>query len=110
MRQVKVYFKREAAGLLTQHDDGSFTFHYDKLWLENPNKLAISLTMSKTQAVYKSEHLFPFFYNMLPEGTNKETVCRLMRIDKNDYFGLLMHTAQYDTIGAVTIQKINSTE
>lgn len=110
MRKAKVYYKKEQAGVIVQHDDGSFTFHYDDLWLENPNKPAISLAMPKTQAVYKSEHLFSFFYNMLPEGTNKETVCRLMRIDKNDYFGLLMHTAQHDTIGAITIEKITIKE
>jgi serine/threonine-protein kinase HipA len=70
------------------------------------SKPAISLTLAKTTQEYHSDFLFPFFYNMLPEGTNKQVVCRLLRIDENDYFGLLLSTAKYDTIGAVTVMKI----
>jgi len=43
---------------------------------------------------------------MLPEGSNKQVVCHLNRIDRNDYFGLLLTVAKSDTIGAVTIIKI----
>jgi serine/threonine-protein kinase HipA len=43
---------------------------------------------------------------MLPEGTNKQVVCQLNRIDQKDYFGLLLNTAKYDTIGAVTVIKM----
>jgi serine/threonine-protein kinase HipA len=47
-----------------------------------------------------------FFYNMLPEGVNKQVVCQLMRIDPDDYFGLLLITARHDSIGAVTVQEL----
>jgi serine/threonine-protein kinase HipA len=56
--------------------------------------------------MYHSKHLFPFFYNMLPEGSNKQVVCRFWRIDEDDYFGLLLTTAKNDTIGAVTVSTI----
>ena len=49
--------------------------------------------------------LFPFFYNMLPEGSNKQAVCKHNRIDSDDYFGLLMITAATDSIGAVRVIK-----
>lgn len=106
MRKAKILFKGEEAGILTQHDDGSFTYRYHDQWLVDPGRPSISLTLPKTEQEYHSKHLFPFFYNMLPEGTNKQVVCRHMRIDKNDYFGLLLTTARYDTIGAVTVEKI----
>ncbi len=106
MRQAKIFFKEEEAGLLTQHDDGSFTYRYRDQWISNPEKPPISLTLPKTDQEYCSEHLFPFFFNMLPEGTNKQVVCRHMRIDKDDHFGLLLTTARHDTIGAVTVKKI----
>jgi len=106
MRQAETYFKGEKAGLLTQYDDGSFTFRYHDQWMLDNSKPQISLTLPKTQQEYHSEHLFPFFYNMLPEGTNKQVVCRQMHIDKNDFLGLLLTTALYDTIGAVTVKKI----
>jgi serine/threonine-protein kinase HipA len=43
---------------------------------------------------------------MLPEGTNKQMACAFHRIDAEDYFGLLMNTANIDSIGAVRIIKI----
>jgi HipA-like protein len=106
MRKSKVFYKGDEAGLLTQYDNGTFTFRYHDSWMADNGKPAISLTLPKTTQEYSSDFLFPFFYNMLPEGTNKQVVCRLLRIDENDYFGLLLSTAKYDTIGAVTIVKI----
>ncbi|TVP43340.1 MAG: phosphatidylinositol kinase [Mongoliibacter sp.] len=106
MRKAKVLFKNEEAGILTQHDDGSFSFHYHEAWLANTSKQSISLTLPKSEKVFHSKFLFPFFYNMLPEGSNKQVVCRLNRIDRKDHFGLLMFTAKNDSIGAVTVRKI----
>jgi len=106
MRQAEIYFKDEEAGLLTQLDDGSFTFRYHDQWMSDNRKPPISLTLPKNKQKYYSDYLFPFFYNMLPEGTNKQVVCKHMRIDKDDYFSLLLSTARYDTIGAVTVKKI----
>jgi serine/threonine-protein kinase HipA len=105
MRQATVWYKEEEAGLLTQHDNGSFTFRYHDAWMANSSKPGISLTLPKTQQEYKSTYLFPFFFNMLPEGSNKQVVCTHMRIDKEDYFGLLITTAKYDSIGAVRVIK-----
>lgn len=108
MRQAKVIYKGEEAGLLTQLDNGSFVFRYDNTWFNTSYKPAISLTFPKDKQEYRADYLFPFFYNMLPEGTNKEVVCYAMRIDKTDYFGLLLNTAVHDTIGAVRVIKINT--
>ncbi len=43
---------------------------------------------------------------MLSEGANKAMQCRTLKIDENDAFGLLLATAKYDTIGAITINEI----
>ena len=106
MREAKVLFKDQEVGVITQHDDGSFTFCYHDAWLADKNKPNISLTLPKIEQPFHSKFLFPFFYNMLPEGSNKQVVCKLNRIDKEDYFGLLMTTAKVDSIGAVRIIKI----
>lgn len=108
MRSAFVLYKNEEAGTLSQLNDGSFEFSYKESWLSNPNKSAISLTLPKNATSYKSKHLFPFFFNMLPEGSNKQKICFLLRIDESDHFGLLLNTAQTDTIGAVRIQKIET--
>jgi serine/threonine-protein kinase HipA len=105
MRKADVMFKGEKAGVLEQHDDGSFTFSYLESWVDDGGRPPISLTLPKTNEPYHSDYLFPFFFNMLPEGSNKQVVCRLNKIDKKDYFGLLLTIAKFDTIGAVNVVK-----
>lgn len=106
MRTAKILYKNVEAGMLIQHDNGSFTFKYNDSWLCDKTKPSISLTLPKSQPEFHSDFLFPFFYNMLPEGSNKQVVCKLNRLDLNDYFGLLLTTAMHDTIGAVKVIKI----
>lgn len=106
MRQAKVVYKGEIAGIIKQFDNGSFEFAYSERWLVATDKPSISLTLPKSKATFQSDHLFAFFYNLLPEGTNKETICFELGIEPDDYFGLLLNTAQYDTIGAVRIEKM----
>jgi HipA-like protein len=107
MRRAKVLYKNEHAGTLSQLDDGSFEFAYLDVWVLNPAKPAVSLTLPKTMEPYRSSYLFPFFFNMLPEGSNKQTVCYHLRIDQDDDFGILMATSKTDTIGAVSVVKEN---
>jgi serine/threonine-protein kinase HipA len=106
MRKAKILYKDQEAGMLIQHDNDSFTFKYNNSWIHNTNLPAISLTLPKSQQEYHSDFLFPFFYNMLPEGSNKQIVCKLNRLDLNDYFGLLITTAKNDNIGAIKVVKI----
>lgn len=106
MRQAEILYKDLEAGVLIQHDDGSFTFKYYYSWMKDETKPSISLTLPKIQQEYHSKNLFPFFYNMLPEGSNKQIVCKLNRIDLSDYFGLLVTTAKNDNIGAIRVVKI----
>lgn len=108
MRQAKILFKDEEAGLLTQHDDGTFTFRYHDSWLHDTNKPGISQSFPRKVQEYHASYLFPFFFNMLPEGSNKRMVCKHHRIDEDDYFGLLMITAKFDNIGAVRVIKIEN--
>jgi HipA-like protein len=108
MRKARILFKDEEAGILTQNDDGSFTFSYHDSWLKNSNNPGISLNLPKSEQEHHSEFLFPFFYNMLPEGSNKQVVCKHYRIDQDDYFGLLMTSAKNDSIGAVRVVKIEN--
>ncbi len=105
MRQARILYKNKEAGLLIQHNDASFTFRYNDAWMSDVTKPNISLTLPKRQQEYHSKTLFSFFYNMLPEGSNKEVVCKYNRIDMDDYFGLLLTTAKNDNIGAIKVIK-----
>ncbi|SFI99602.1 HipA N-terminal domain-containing protein [Olleya namhaensis] len=108
MRQAEVLYKNNLAGLLTQLDNGSFVFRYHDTWFNDSSKPSISLTLPKNKQQYESDFLFPFFYNMLPEGSNKQLVCFEFRIDASDNFGLLLTTAKFDTIGAIKIKKVET--
>lgn len=59
-------------------------------------------------AVYRdrSAYLFPFFSNMLSEGRNRIVQSRMLHIDENDHFGILLATAQTDVAGAVTVKPL----
>lgn len=108
MRQAKILYKDLEAGILIQHDDGTFTFRYNDSWISDSKNPGISLSLPKNNQEYQSKHLFPFFYNMLPEGSNKQVVCKLNQIDPDDSFGLLMTTAKDDNIGAIRVVKIEN--
>lgn len=106
MRKANVYRNGKLIGKLTQFSIKDYEFRYDDNWFSNKDLPAISLTMPKRQQVYKSEYLFPFFFNMLSEGVNRQLQLRYLKIDEIDYFGLLLATSQTDTIGAITVSEI----
>ncbi|MCK5170970.1 MAG: HipA N-terminal domain-containing protein [Bacteroidales bacterium] len=106
MRKAKVHRNGELAGELIQENIKSYIFRYSDSYYSNDSLPAISLTLPKSQQEYKSEFLFPFFFNMLSEGVNRRLQSRQLKIDEKDYFGLLLETAKYDTIGAITIKPV----
>lgn len=106
MRQAIVYRNKELIGILTEENRQNYVFRYDDNWFKDAQKPPVSLTMPKTKQEYRDVHLFPYFVNMLSEGANKELQCRHLRIDENDSFGLLLATAQWETIGAITVKPV----
>jgi HipA-like protein len=103
MRSAQVYRNHELAGTLTEAA-GEYIFRYDDDYFYDAAKKPISLTLPKTQQEYRSNIIFPFFFNMLAEGVNKKLQCRQLQIDEHDYFSLLTHTAGEDTIGCITVK------
>jgi serine/threonine-protein kinase HipA len=106
MRQLEIYRNRELAGILTESDRHHYSFSYTDAWYADPAKPPISLTLPKTQQQYESDHLFPFFFNILSEGVNRALQSRTLRIDEADDFGLLSATARTDTVGAITVKPV----
>lgn len=108
MRQsAEVYNNGVLAGLLEKTEKGVYVFRYDSQYRNSSETSAISLTLPKKQQVYQSSMLFPFFFGLLSEGVNKQTQCRLLKIDENDHFTLLLKTANTDTIGSITIKELS---
>lgn len=110
MRSAEVYYNGELAGTITEESRNKYRFRYDDAWFFDVKKPAIGLTMPKNRPEYENDCLFPFFFNLLSEGFNRDLQCKLLKIDENDSFGLLLATAQCDTIGAITIKPAESYE
>lgn len=104
MRKAAIYRNGELLGTLTEESGSSYIFRYDDTWFADAKKPAVSLTLPKSQQEYRSEILFPFFFNLLSEGVNRKLQSRQLKIDEDDHFGLLLATAQFDTIGAITVK------
>ena len=102
MRECKVYVHDVEAGLLQETDDREYVFTYHDEYQGDP----VCLAMPLRQKVYRSDHLFPYFFNMLSEGANRQVQSTLLHIDEKDDFGIMLATAQYDTIGAVAVKPI----
>ena len=101
----EVYNNSVLAGVLEKTDTQEYVFRYDQRYFDDPACPAISLSFPKSHQEYRSSNLFPFFFGLLSEGVNKQTQCRLLRIDENDDFTLLLKTASNDTIGSITIKE-----
>ena len=107
MRQGIVYYNEIVAGELIEQDSGNFFFKYDDVYYLKNHLPAISVTIPKTKQLHQSPILFPFFYNMLSEGSNRKTQCRILKIDETDDFGLLLKTGANETVGAITVEEKN---
>lgn len=106
MRALEIFRNGILAGTLTEENRQLYVFRYDDTYFNDTSKPSISLTLPKTQKEYSSQFLFPCFFNMLSEGVNRKLQSTQLRLDEDDDFGLLALTAQYDTIGAITVNPI----
>lgn len=108
MKQLEVYFNNTKAGILTEQRPGiGYSFQYSEDYLDSPMP-PISSTLPKRTDAFYSEHLFPFFSNMIPEGANRRVICRSLKIDEQDFFKLLEAMADRDFIGAVNVRRITN--
>jgi serine/threonine-protein kinase HipA len=108
MRKAEVYFNSILAGELIEENLNHYVFRYDDSYFYDADLPAISLTLPKTKQEYVSDYIFPFFSNMVAEGTNLAIQGRYLKIDERDVIRLLGATAGSDTIGAVTLKLIDS--
>ena len=104
MRTLDVYYNETKAGVLTELNPGAdYTFKYALEYLSS-DLPPISATLPKQEGAFESDSLFPFFSNMIPEGANRGVICRTLRIDEKDFFGILSAMADTDFIGAINIR------
>ena len=105
MRQAKVLYNSKCCGLLTETDDGIFTFKYDEDYVNRYPEQFISFTMPVRNEEYKDKRLFAFFEGLIPEGWLLDIASKNWKINPNDRMGLLLACCQ-NCIGVVSVQLI----
>lgn len=103
MRNAKVLYQDEWAGILTE-DEAGYHFQYEKEYVDN-HKPSISLTLPLQYQPYHSTVLFPFFDGLIPEGWILDIVEKNWKISNKDRMGILL-VACKDCIGAVSIEAL----
>jgi len=101
MKQAKVFFQENFAGVLTEDENG-YTFVYNVDYLQKKDTKAISLTIPLSEKPYNSQVLFPFFDGLIPEGWLLDVAEQSWKINSRDRMSLLLACCK-DCIGAVSI-------
>ena len=110
MRQANIYYDNIFCGILTETDDGEYTFQYDDKYIENHPEQFITFTIPVSNMLYKEKRLFPFFEGLIPEGWLLDIASKSWKINQNDRMGLLLACCR-NCIGAVSIEpKVDTNE
>jgi len=109
MQRGEVYRNERFVGIVSK-ENGQYQFIYNQDYLNDPLALPISVGLSLQEEGYVSPVLFPFFANMLAEGSAKTIQCKALRIDENDLFTRLLKTTASNTIGSITIKEVGNNE
>ncbi|MEJ2728041.1 MAG: HipA N-terminal domain-containing protein [Deltaproteobacteria bacterium] len=102
MRRAEVAMNGIPAGILEEIEVGR---KYRFTYLENYQGSPVSLTMPVEEKEFVFDRFPPYFDGLLPEGILLESLLKLRKIDKYDYFGQLIAVGN-DLVGAVTVQEI----
>lgn len=109
MRQATIYYKDIIAGLLTETNEGEYTFQYTEEYQKEYPDVFITFTMPVRADAYVSKRLFPFFEGLIPEGWLLDIAVKNWKINRNDRMGLLLACCQ-NCIGAVSVQTVITNE
>ena len=104
LRKAQVFYNENLAGYISETKDG-YIFQYNKEFLKK--NIPISISLPPREEPYESKTLFSFFRGLLPEGWYLDIVTATQKVDREDLFGLLLCTTNVDTIGAVTVRRID---
>lgn len=105
MRQAKIFYDSIYCGLLTETDDGDYTFGYDDEYIKQHPSQFITFNLPVRKELFIEKRLFPFFEGLIPEGWLLNIASKSWKINANDRMGLLLACCQ-NCIGAVSVEPI----
>ncbi|MCU7614852.1 HipA N-terminal domain-containing protein [Chryseobacterium sp. GMJ5] len=106
MRQGKVFYKDIFAGIVSETDDGEYTFAYQHSYIEEHPTQFLTFSMPVKDNIYRDRRLFPFFEGLIPEGWLLDIASDNWKINKNDRMGLLLACCK-NCIGAVSVEPLD---
>jgi serine/threonine-protein kinase HipA len=105
---LDVCYEEHVVGRLTRRTgvaiEDSIEFAYDPKWMSLKGAFPLSVTMPLTQQEYSGIVLYHWFLNLLPEGSHRKLAGDILKVDKNDVFGLISRMGN-DLAGAIEIRK-----
>lgn len=107
MRQGKVFYKDNFAGIITETNEGEYQFAYDNVYIQRFPNESITFSMPVSNKVYQDNRLFPFFEGLIPEGWLLEIASKSWKLNQNDRMGLLLACCK-NCIGAVSVIPITN--
>lgn len=107
MRQGKVYYQDNFAGIITETNDGDYVFQYEEDYVNQHPEDFLSFTMPVRKEKYVDNRLFPFFEGLIPEGWLLDIASKSWKINPNDRMGLLLACCQ-NCVGAVSVVPENN--
>ena len=102
MRALAVWWEDAVVGSLTVDRHGAMRFAYDAGWLETPAAPALSCSLPKRPAPFRTRECRPFFEGLLPEGAQRDAVAAALGVSPANEFALLERLGG-DVAGALTI-------
>lgn len=109
MRQATICYKDVVTGVLTETNEGEYTFQYTEEYQKEYPDVFITFTMPVKADAYVSKRLFPFFEGLIPEGWLLDIAVKNWKINQNDRMGLLLACCQ-NCIGAVSVLPVITDE
>jgi serine/threonine-protein kinase HipA len=102
MKKAKVLNFGVYAGDLIELEKGKkYQFKYS----DDYNGPPVSLTIPLLRREYNYTEFPPFFEGLLPEGIQLEALLRIAKVERNDFFSILLITGK-DLVGSVTLEEV----
>ena len=101
-RALTVWWEGAVVGSLALDADGQMQFTYAAEWLAGERSPALSCSLPKRREPFRRRLCRPFFEGLLPEGTQRDAVARVLGVSPDNEFGLLEGLGG-DVAGALTL-------
>ena len=84
-RKLNVFYKSERVGVLLEDESEHLSFRYSADWLNNPDAIPLSLSLSLDEKTFGHVETVSFFENLLPESSIREELLKNPLVDNNDF-------------------------